>query len=101
VRLGLSVYEFYCMTPREFSKALKEYSENQLEEYKRVHEAIRFQEWININHQLQKKDRYKIPRDMLEFEWETPKVQTVQEMKYMLQSIVAHAKQKNKHLKKE
>ena len=67
--LGMSVDEFYEMTPRQLQLKMEGRRENEYDHFKIRWEQIRFQTICLINKDRKRKDQLK-PRDLCEFEWE-------------------------------
>ena len=90
-RLGVTVLDFYEMTPIEFHYALQIKAEMELEDMKSRMEAARFvgmQIWNSAGKSLKKTELD--PKKLLPFAWDKTEVkrQTVEEMKNVMMGIM-------------
>lgn len=88
-RLGLTPREFYQLTPVEFDWALQDYNETQFTPMKRICEAVRVvaQTVHNSTPGRKRSDLIRDPKKIVSFGWETPQVQTAEEMKSYLMGL--------------
>jgi len=98
--LGITIEDFYNMTPKEFSQALKFKYERESQELdynmKLQYVVARFQAVLLINPQLPKGKWIRDPCELVRFHWEAEKVQSVDEMKRFLQGMAKSANKKYK-----
>ena len=86
VHLGVTPKVFeYQMTPRSYYLALKELNVLRREQSREAYEISRFQTWMVLNPFLSKK--LESPKELIRFEWEEQKKQTMEEMKHTMLSI--------------
>jgi hypothetical protein len=92
-RFGLTPKEFYQLSPLEFQLALDDFEEVHFTPMKRICEALRIVGTIVFNSTPGRKRNQVIkdPKKLIQFSWETPKVQTLEEMKSIVLGI-AHMK---------
>lgn len=82
-RLGLTSREFYQLTPVEFHHAIIDHEKIHFTPMKRICELLRMN-GVTIHNSAfgrKKSDKIKNPAEYVEFTWERPKVQTVEDMK--------------------
>lgn len=77
------------LTPVEFHYALEDYDTTQWTSMKRICEALRIVAQVvhNSTPGREKKDQIQDPKKIVRFGWETPQVQTVEEMKSMIMGL--------------
>jgi len=98
--LGITSEAFYDLSPVEFYYGLKTVSEVRRAQGRELYEVARFKAVVLINHQPGRPahKQYKTAQDLVQFDWEKKKEQTVNEMKSILLSFAAV---QNKKVKKE
>jgi len=106
-RFGLTSNEFYELTPIEFHYALKHHENAYFEPLKMVCSVLRMIAVVVYNSAYGRKrsDTIKDPSKLIQFAWEKPKVQTVEQMKDLIVGL-SHIKgikvtQKGKEVKIE
>ena len=98
-RLGLSVEEFYMLSPAEYYFAMREFGKQKEQDMQIQYEVMRQQTMYLINIQVKESSRiYELERFM-PFSWDKKqkRKQTVEEMKQIMMSI---ARRQNKSVKK-
>lgn len=88
--------DFYLLSPREFHEAMEDHKrmqEERIQPIRLICEVIREIGKLIHNNAFGRKQAHKIndARRLLRFSWETPKLQTVDEMKKIILGI-AHVK---------
>lgn len=85
-RLGMTSDEFYQTTPIEFHHALQDHEKTTLGSFRLVCETLRILGIQIHNNAFGRKESQMIrdPRKLIQFSWERPKIQTVEEMKSMV-----------------
>lgn len=92
-RFGITVMEFYDMTPLEFTYAMQDWNkvkQLEVEEMnKTVFESMRFQTMLIYNMNPYRKKSLRKPSQLFKLPWEKAKAQTVGQMKTMLHALAA------------
>ena len=98
--LGITSEAFYDLDPVEFYHGLKVVSDVRRAQSRELYDVARFETVLLINHQIGRKahQQYKTAEDLVQFDWEKKKEQTVNEMKSILLSF---ASVQNAKVKKE
>ena len=99
--LGITVDDFYKMSPKEFYFALKskrDWAQAEIElKYRQDYEVARFHALLVINPTLEKGKQLKSPKDLVRFAWEEEeKPQTVEQMKAVMMGLAYSTKSKKK-----
>ena len=95
-RLGISITDFYDMTPLEFKYAMHDHQEQDVFQYRSMMEGIRFHiinMWVMAGKSLKK--NAKIDNSLVPLPWdkETQNTQTVSQMKqFLMQFAKSHNK---------
>ena len=92
-RLGLTSREFYQLTPIEFDWALKDHENTYFGPVKIVCETLRVVAQIIYNsaYGQRRGDVIRDPQKLIRFAWESPKIQSVEEMRGIIEGL-AHMK---------
>jgi hypothetical protein len=88
----MSPAEFYTMSWVEFNQAIKAHQEIEEHRIRKEYEIARFEAILIINPTLDRKDKIKDSRDLIRFDWENPRTQSVEEQKTILMGLVAATK---------
>jgi len=89
--LGITSEAFYDLSPVEFYHGLKSVAETRRAQGRELYEVARFKAVLLINHQPGRpvNKQYQTAQDLVQFEWEKKKVQSVNEMKAVLLAFAA------------
>ena len=98
-QLGISIDEFYEMTPREFHFALESLREYRQAHSRELYEIARYQTWLGVRHKY--KPVLNSPTKLGKFDWESGVEQQVQSMEQMKNTMLGIATAHNASLKKK
>jgi len=96
--MGVSPFDFYLLSPRELAHMFLAHSEMVQLTNRMQYEALRFQAVHLINHFLPSGKQYTSYDAFHMFAWETPHVQSVEEM---LENMKGIAAKQNTQVKKK
>lgn len=93
-RFGLTSYEFYHLSPVEFYYALQDAKDREMCRMEITFNSMRKQTMYWYNAQVEEAKRQYDPLKFMPFPWESPRKQSVEEMKQQMINIVHTFKKK-------